>query len=504
MPVSRGAGLCQADQPVLFAPADGNHFPEISVAPALAGVAFMAIRWRENNQDGSRGGLPRRAANEPGGASAAGLLGQLDLLEGSTAAPPAMPMRETSGPEVARALDHQRIPVLDGVRGVAILLVVLCHGVRPPPGTHRLLSAIGTWGVTGVDLFFVLSGFLITGILYDAKYRPHYFRNFYARRVLRIFPLYYAFLFLALVIIPMLGGAATAFLGSMHSGQTTWTYWVYLSNFTLGKAANRGPAAWLDTTWSLAIEEQFYIVWPLIVLPLGRRWMMLMCGLVISAAFVMRVIFAQTGADWMIVYTNPFCRMDALAIGGLIALAVRDPAGIVIVRRLAWPTMFVAVLGLLYIFHRQDWRMWTAGFGLVTGYTAVAMLYASLLAVLITRPCHLLRGVLGSAVLRMFGRYSYAIYLFHLPVFLILTTEFKHDALYYFAPTGVPMVVKVGEYVGLGLMISLGLAVISWNVLESRCMALKRYFRDEPSSAHDLGGGAVEPGGANASISSVV
>lgn len=150
---------------------------------------------------------------------------------------------------------------LDGLRGFAILLVLCSHLVSLPPGgrspfVDRLVGMILGLGWVGVDLFFVLSGFLITGILVQSRGGPHYFRNFYARRSLRIFPLYYLFLAIATFISPLLLSPESILtLPKEHA----WVYWLYLSNFG-GK-----PSEAFAHTWSLAVEEQFYLVWPAIV-----------------------------------------------------------------------------------------------------------------------------------------------------------------------------------------------------------------------------------------------
>jgi peptidoglycan/LPS O-acetylase OafA/YrhL len=155
------------------------------------------------------------------------------------------------------------IPALDGLRGIAILSVMLLHftnAIAALPGspTSAARSVFG-WGWTGVDLFFVLSGFLITGILLDSKGHPLYFRSFYARRALRIFPLYYAALFLFFVVPRAIPSVPATYSFAWHDQR--W-FWFYLGNFhPLGPDAKQ----FIGQFWSLAIEEQFYLVWPLLI-----------------------------------------------------------------------------------------------------------------------------------------------------------------------------------------------------------------------------------------------
>src|ERR1700741_4392574 len=152
----------------------------------------------------------------------------------------------------------RKIPQLDAIRGIAILVVVVhnLHGLDFPP-----LSLVTNYGWMGVDLFFVLSGFLITGILLDTKLSEHYFRNFYARRGLRIWPLYYAVLLFMFVVVPLLRPQDTAELFQRSS--PWWSYPLFLQNFLVNAPALAvGP---LGVSWSLAVEELFYLVWPFFV-----------------------------------------------------------------------------------------------------------------------------------------------------------------------------------------------------------------------------------------------
>ncbi|HEX6407837.1 MAG TPA: acyltransferase, partial [Gemmatimonadales bacterium] len=143
-----------------------------------------------------------------------------------------------SKPAARASFTIGHLPALDGLRGVAILLVMGYHILETFPGGPEvpdLVTRLASVGWIGVDLFFVLSGFLITGILYDTKGSPGFFRNFYIRRVLRIFPLYYGFLALFCLILPALGPNDAAIV-ELHRA-CPW-YWSYLANFYM---AQHGP-----------------------------------------------------------------------------------------------------------------------------------------------------------------------------------------------------------------------------------------------------------------------
>src|SRR5438445_1418758 len=190
------------------------------------------------------------------------------------------------------------------------------------PLIDRLDFLISRTGWIGVDRFFVLSGFLITGILYDAKESNHYFRNFYVRRVLRIFPLYYGALIIFLVVLPWLRPGNPA-VQSM-TRDAVW-YWTYLSNVRI--AHNGGDFGAIGHFWSLAIEEQFYLIWPVVVLALRRRQLQACCLACVIGALFVRVGLNVAGNETAAFVLTP-ARIDALAVGAYLALSARGPAGL--------------------------------------------------------------------------------------------------------------------------------------------------------------------------------
>src|SRR5215468_1062806 len=201
---------------------------------------------------------------------------------------------------------QQRLPQLDGIRGIAILVVILHNESVKYPFLY--LDRLFTNGWMGVDLFFVLSGFLITGILLDTKQSNGYFKNFYARRCLRIWPLYYSSIFLMFVIIPFLRPSDGHAI-FQRSGPW-WAFPFYLQNFLIPDPA--GAAGLLGVTWSLAIEEQFYLIWAIFVRFFSPRLLSRIAVCTICISPVLRLFLASYGVN---LYSNTFSRLDGLMAG---------------------------------------------------------------------------------------------------------------------------------------------------------------------------------------------
>jgi peptidoglycan/LPS O-acetylase OafA/YrhL len=367
-----------------------------------------------------------------------------------------------------------RVPALDGVRGLAILLVMAHHYGQllvplHPIDVPVLYATSAGW--VGVDLFFVLSGFLITGILYDTRRARNYFQSFYARRILRIFPLSYTALTFFFCLLPLLGSKA---LGETAS-RWPW-FWFYGTNFLIVR--HGWPSRYVQHFWSLAIEEQFYLVWPLLVFLLPRRWLIaLSVGIVIGAA-ALRGVFYTDLASVHTNFTHTLTRADALALGAAIALLLRDQQGVLWLRRLApWILAVVAPAALWFVArssHQPAWTLWGPR-GQIMGYSIVALSFAATIAWSVTsRPGSFLNRFFGNRPLRFFGRYSYAIYVIHLPVDTAARAWGLHVK---------PIAEKIGAvtpvllvYSVLAGAVTVGLALLSWNLLEERFLALKRHF----------------------------
>lgn len=365
---------------------------------------------------------------------------------------------------------------MDGLRGIAIILVMLHHfGLYGQMGSTIFLDAqikrILLSGWIGVDLFFVLSGFLITGILLDSKGGRHFFRNFYARRFLRIFPLYYGFLFGFLIVVPLLYPVGSKFVTLLE--EQAW-YWTYLINFKIG--FDSWPDYYIiGHFWSLAVEEQFYLFWPLTVFFLRRRNLLLTCCALLLVSLAVRIVLVlmdfKTGA-----YVLTPARMDALAMGGLLSIALRSEKGKAFLSRWTRPTLWCSGFTLIALFFWKNHLDPERTSVLSIGLTALAFFFGALLILAITAPpTHSLRKLFSSRLLRFFGRYSYALYVFHhlVAIYLPAKLSISIPRLPTLFGSQIPGLVLFSI---VATVLSLSLALLSWFLLESRFLALKRFF----------------------------
>jgi peptidoglycan/LPS O-acetylase OafA/YrhL len=359
------------------------------------------------------------------------------------------------------------IPALDGIRGLAIIWVVFHNATAMPlaPSSRLLhvLPLLANMGWIGVQLFFALSGFLITGGLLDTRGAPHYFRNFYAKRALRILPLYYTVLLLILVLVPRVLTPAAPF--SSH-GQAA--LWLFTANWI--QSVPYGFAHF----WSLAVEEQFYLFWPLVVWGVASRQLLSACLWIAVGALLLRCGLAAYGAESWTLYVNTACRMDALALGAAGACVLRNPA---LREQMRARGRLVGIIGLLvFLFGMPLTHLYNRDTlsGETLGYTLLAFSSATFVTWAALGEARALTGggsLLTWVALRSCGKYSYAMYVFHNLLHKLLGEPWLIGRFGRQPPLPVVFV-----YALVVLGVTYLLARCSYSALEKHFLRLKRPF----------------------------
>jgi peptidoglycan/LPS O-acetylase OafA/YrhL len=356
---------------------------------------------------------------------------------------------------------QRHVPALDGLRGTAILLVLLFHF----PAPTSFLVPVTRYGWCGVDLFFVLSGYLITSILYTTRNKTRYFRNFYIRRSLRIFPLYYGFLIIALFVLPRL--ADPHLLGVEPLSGGVWALLLYYSDFA---AAFIGwPPQSVGAFWSLSVEEHFYFFWPLLIKRVSKGRLLFWAGMIALLSLMIRLAIAAFKFTWLAAYYVTPSRLDGLAVGAMLAILMEQHPE----RLKLWMPRIgsaaAAVLAAIAIWRHgflfDDWPMRTFGYSLLAVFFATAVWKAATTQGRLSR-------FLSNPVLVKFGTYSYCIYVCHLFVLSVcqrwLAPQFFHKfGLHPDAPLPLFLVALGGTWI---------IAELSWRFYESPLLALKNRF----------------------------
>ena len=398
---------------------------------------------------------------------------------------------------------------------MAIILVFFHHvkNFLPVFNVPSFYFQCYVWqGWIGVDLFFVLSGFLITGILIDSREAKNYFSGFYARRVLRIFPLYY------LVLVGIIVGSHI--LTSIHAQQAPviaslvplpedrWVYFCFLTNWTGLWKAHWGPGfgSILAHFWTLAIEEQFYFFWPFIIWVVRPRAIPWIAGIVAALSAIVRLAWVAHSGVQIIppqsieIALATICRLDGLFIGALCAYFFRDPELMLRIRKwLPWiaslgvGSFFVAFSGMLFFPRRAALLLYGPSlavphsiedairlFLLCGGYTLLAIGFGALvlLVAYTEKTKSLMQRFLKSRVLAPIGKYSYGIYVFHVPI-LGLANAFLLPRL--IVGTAGEAAVTQCAYIVLLAAASFAVSAISYEFFEKKILRFKRYF--EPKYA---------------------
>lgn len=378
------------------------------------------------------------------------------------------------------ALSH--LPELDGLRGLAIGLVLLFH-------FFVLLWPNGfTLGWIGVDLFFVLSGFLITRILLETREAPHYYRNFFFRRMLRIFPLYYGLLIVVFLLAPLVFGAGYDERFGVARDHQAW-YWLYGQNILAGFYGwdKAGPLGYL---WSLAVEEHFYLFWPWIIYKASERTIYGLSAGFVLLSIALRNAFLAWGLDVFPGYTFTFTRTDGLVLGSCLATylhfrgagrpGTERPVALLRAARLG---LLGGGLFLTGIILTEKVQLHEVIFSRI-GFTINAVFFTSVLALLLfAAPGGVFRRFFRTAPMRALGKYSYGIYVFHFvilelvePSFIDFTNREIYFRLFRWTGLEAPWQVAILTARTLCLLAVFALSWLSFHFYEKPWLRLKRYF----------------------------
>lgn len=319
-------------------------------------------------------------------------------------------------------------------------------------------------GWTGVDLFFALSGYLITDILLNTVEKPGYLKNFYARRVLRIFPLYYLSLIVFFVLAP---GFFSRYADYHTLIENQGWFWSYLQNWYLARTGVQEPDVFLTHFWSLAVEEQFYLLWPLLLLVIRKPrnlYYFLLAG--ILAMNLLRIYASIAWSSSLSAYTFEYTRCDAILAGALLACWMKFPRE----RRKGAVAALFAVLvliHLLYFFLHLSYGV-PIDYLPAAGYSLVGIGFAIMVYGCIRNPPSRYKRLLSIPMLRFLGKYSYGIYVVHWPIYVICGRSadslpgswFPHRVLFTIFLIGIEIFA----------------AVLIYHLIEKHFLKLKKYF----------------------------
>lgn len=352
-------------------------------------------------------------------------------------------------------------PALDGLRGVAILLVVFLH-------VFDFLNYF-FFGWLGVDLFFVLSGFLITEILLKTVDKPNFLRNFYMRRILRIFPLFYLTLIICLLVLPQIKSIPLSF--DYYTKNQLW-FWTYLQNWLYVFKQPHDNKILLHT-WSLAVEEQFYLVWPAIVLFVRKPKTLLAIAIfaLIGVGVARYVIWSFSVQDLAYSSLYTFTRIDGLCIGCILALLMHINPGF-LKKYTALIILLMAAINFTFYFINNQ-ISFSLPYLAFVGYTTFAVLFGILVYEAVIGESKIIRIIFNNGILKFFGKISYGLYVYHWPVYILLFPFFlgllfnKFSLPYLYAKIGSAIIVFI-----LAVLLSL----FSYHFFEKQFLRLKKRY----------------------------
>ena len=383
----------------------------------------------------------------------------------------------TSYPAVRRTISGH-IPALDGIRGLGMLVVMICHFCTFPPSSALVpgfIQDVLNLGWPSMESFFALSGFLITGILLDTKGAENFFSYFYIRRALRILPLYYGTLFVLFVISPPLGRWGLPHLEKSSTSLQTW-YWFYVANWLSLRSQILGTV--ITHFWSLAVEEQFYLVWPCVVFLTSRRTLAKVCIALPLASEVIRTVLFLKGVDGDAIHFLTVAQFDGLALGALAALIVREENWLRRISPYLKPIAFGA-LAVLVILGLAEGGLAFNGWAFMLGNLPLGVLFADLLIVIVLNAGSNSRWLkpLNARWVRSCGDYSYAMYVFHWPLVCFYSRRVA-PLTKYLPSLSSPALIALGLLQLLTLcLVTYGFGKLSWWAFEGPIHDQRKHFK---------------------------
>ena len=354
-------------------------------------------------------------------------------------------------------------PALDGLRGIAILSVILFHNFE--------YTNVFSLGWLGVDLFFVISGFLITTILLTTVNNLHYFRNFYIKRILRIFPLFYVSLILILYVLPLIWSEYSDRI-LYYKHYQLW-FWTFLQNWLLGlNFPNENTSPIIQHFWSLAVEEQFYLIWPLLIFWIKNpKILCLLVTILLLGVNILRASLLLLHLDAIPFGTIfPFTRIDGICAGSLLALILYLKLKIKIRHFVIIGSIILSLNFLFYILY-PNYMLNLIYFSCI-GYTSFSFLFSIIIYLLLNKSSYFISIVFENRIIKLIGKVSFGLYIIHYPVYVVMGPHLRDWA----KLTGLPnQLISVFASV-LTTIIGIILSIFSYYCFEIYFLRLKKKF----------------------------
>jgi peptidoglycan/LPS O-acetylase OafA/YrhL len=346
--------------------------------------------------------------------------------------------------------DKKYIKNLDGLRAYSVIGVLLFHAN---------ISSHFYYGWLGVQVFFIISGYLITTILLDSKDSKNFFKIFYARRILRIFPIYYLALIFTVIFAFIINSSI----------KDIWYYLLYIQNYRLSWV-NWNPQfpPLLNHTWSLAIEEQFYLFWPLMIWLLSKRKLIILCLSLILTAFFVKYFLSLKFPANPINWANTFANFDMLASGALLAIILKKVDIKKVLISCLILSIFTLLIYLLVFYLKPSHHLfWETNVKLteIDGQAFIILVIPFIvfaISYLIYKNNIFTKIFFSNSIIVYIGKISYGIYLYHLIVFLIIDRYCHINNIF---------IISTSKF-----FLTMLISVLSWHLIEKRFLSLKRYF----------------------------